>query len=158
MTRTLNQILTATVDKDDSKNTDRFFPKRPETLEQTGLHQIFLEDLVCKILLVHCSLSGQEITKMLGLPMKVMGHLMNVLKQRLISVYQNTAGFNDFYYALPQQGRQKAQLAREQGEAPLLLYCTWGLIAFRILAEEKVLSLVALGELNLLNSSGILIN
>lgn len=137
MTRTPNQILSATVDKDDFKNTDRFFPKRPETLEQTGLHQIFLEDLISKILLAHGSLSGQEIAKMLGLPVKVIGNLLNVLKQRLILAYQNTAGFNDFYYALTQQGRQKAQLAREQGEAPLLLYCTWGLIAFSILAEEK---------------------
>ena len=124
MTRTLNQILTApSADQDDFENEGRFFPKHPETLEQTGLHEIFLEDLICKILLAHGSLSGQEIARSLGLPVKVIGNLLNGLKQRLILAYQNTAGFNDFYYVLTQQGRQKALLSREQsnyvGTAPV---------------------------------------
>ena len=123
MTRTLNQILTATAAKDDFENDARFFPKRPETLEQTGLHEIFLEDLICKVLLAHGSLSGQEIARSIGLPVKVIDNLLKVMKQRLILAYQNTAGINDFYYVLTQQGRQKALLAREQsnyvGTAPV---------------------------------------
>ena len=123
MVRTLNEILTAKVNEEQFEERGRFFPKRPETLEQTGLQDIFLEDLVCKILLAHGSLSGHEIAGILGLRMKVIGGLLGDLKQRLFLAYKNTAGFNDFYYALTEQGRQKALLAREQsnyiGTAPV---------------------------------------
>lgn len=123
MTRTLDEILTSVSSTDESSVPGSFFPRRPETLEQTGLQEIFLEDMVCKILLTHGSLSGLEIAGILGLRMKILESLLYGLKQRLILAYQSTSGFNDFHYTLTVQGRQKALLAREQsayiGTAPV---------------------------------------
>jgi predicted ATPase with chaperone activity len=123
MKRTLNDILTSAIDNAETTDDIRFSPKSPETLEQTGLKDIFLEDLICKILQAHGSLTGQEIAKILGLPAKVFTDLLYSLKQRLILAYQSTSGLNDFYYVLTETGRQKALLAREQsnyvGTAPV---------------------------------------
>ncbi|OGR18359.1 MAG: hypothetical protein A2X81_10305 [Desulfobacterales bacterium GWB2_56_26] len=95
-------------------NTDRFFPKRSETLEQTGLHRFFLPARSSWL----SSLSGQEIAKMLHRRPKVIGYLLKMLKQRPILAYQNNGEFNVFYYVLTEQGRQKAQLAQEQAKFP----------------------------------------
>lgn len=123
MARTLSDILTSTHDNAEIDNASRFFPKLPGSLAQTGLQEIFIEDLVCKILLQHGSLSGQEIAQTLGLPAKIIGDLLYGLKQRLILAYQATSGINDFHYILTETGRQKALLAREQsnytGTAPV---------------------------------------
>lgn len=123
MKRTLNEILTSAADDAETTDDIRFSPKSPENLEQTGLKDIFVEDLICKILQAHGSLTGQEIAKILGLPAKVIGDLLYSLKQRLILAYQSTSGLNDFYYVLTETGRQKALLAREQsnyvGTAPV---------------------------------------
>jgi predicted ATPase with chaperone activity len=123
MKRTLSEILTSAEDNAETAADTRFFPKAPESLEQTGLKDIFVEDLICKILLAHGSLTGQEIARILGLSANVIGDLLYSLKQRLILAYQSTSGLNDFYYVLTETGRQKALLAREQsnymGTAPV---------------------------------------
>ncbi|KJR97496.1 MAG: hypothetical protein VR65_23870 [Desulfobulbaceae bacterium BRH_c16a] len=115
--------MTSTHDNAEIDNASRFFPKLPGSLAQTGLQEIFIENLVCKILLQHGSLSGQEIAQTLGLPAKIIGDLLYGLKQRLILAYQATSGINDFHYILTETGRQKALLAREQsnytGTAPV---------------------------------------
>jgi predicted ATPase with chaperone activity len=123
MVRTLNEILTLKLDDTENTSVRRFAPKVPANLEQTGLKAIFLEDLICKILLSHGSLAGKEIAKILGLPLKIFSDLLYDLKQRLFLAYQSTSGLNDFEYILTEAGRQKALLAREYsnyiGTAPV---------------------------------------
>ena len=121
MARTLTEIL-AEKDSDPTPST-QFRPEIPNDLEQTGLKDIFLEDLICKILLAHASLSGREISGLIGLPMKIIAELLYGLKQRLVLAHKSTSGLNDFEYVLTESGRQKALLAREQsnyfGTAPV---------------------------------------
>ena len=123
MARKLSEILTPRCEEADSSISVQFCPKVPETLDQTGLNQVFVEDLVCKMLLSQGSLSGREISKRIGLPLKIFSDLLYDLKQRLILAYQSTSGVNDFDYILTETGRQKALLAREQsnylGTAPV---------------------------------------
>ncbi len=123
MVRTLNEILALKDDDAETLSVGRFVPKIPEKLEQTGLKTIFLEDLICKILLAHGSLAGKEIAKILGLPLKIFSDLLYDLKQRLFLAYQSTSGLNDFDYILTETGRKKALLAREYsnyiGTAPV---------------------------------------
>lgn len=100
-----------------------FFPKVSETLEQTGLNHVFVEDLICKILLSRGSISGRDLSKKIGLPLSIFSDLLYDLKQRLILAYHSTSGVSDFEYVLTESGRQKALLAREQsnylGSAPV---------------------------------------
>jgi len=123
MNHTLNEILPPECKKAEINVSDPFFPQSPESLEQTGLNQIFVEDLICKILLSLGSLTGREISQRLGLPLRILNDLLYDLKQRLILAYQSTSGINDFNYILTESGRQKALLAREQsnylGTAPV---------------------------------------
>jgi predicted ATPase with chaperone activity len=123
MGRTLNEILTLTDDDIAITSARRFFPKAPQDIAQTGLKEIFLEDLICKILLAHGSLAGKEIAGILGLPLKIISDLLYDLKQRLFLAYRSTSGLNDFDYILTEAGRRKALLAREYsnyiGTAPV---------------------------------------
>ena len=123
MTRTLSEILAPEHEEAEVNVSDQFFPKVPETLEETGLNQLFVEDLICKILLSLGSLTGRELSQRLGLPLKIFSDLLHDLKQRLILVYQSTSGVDDFIYILTEAGKQKALLAREQsnylGAAPV---------------------------------------
>ncbi len=123
MGRTLNDILPPSVDDEGLSVASQFSPEVPETLEQTGLNQVFVEDLICKILMAHGSVSGREISERIGLPLQIFRDLLYDLKQRLILAYNSTSGVSDFEYVLTEVGRQKALLAREQsaymGSAPV---------------------------------------
>ncbi|MBW6521769.1 MAG: hypothetical protein K0A99_12310 [Desulfoarculaceae bacterium] len=123
MTSTLKEILSPGCETAEREASRKFFPKTPATLEATGLNQVFVEDLICKMLLSLGSLSGRELSQRLGLPLIIFSDLLYELKQRLILVYQSTSGVNDFNYILTESGRQKALLAREQsnylGTAPV---------------------------------------
>jgi predicted ATPase with chaperone activity len=123
MSRTLNDILPSTFNDAELSVVGQFFPEIPQTLEQTGLNTIFVEDLICKILLSEGLLSGRAISKRIGIPLRIFSDLLYDLKQRLILAYHSTSGVNDFEYVLTESGRQKALLAREQsnylGSAPV---------------------------------------
>ena len=109
MARTLGEILTTRNEEKTLEASDPgyFFPIVPENLQQTGINQIFIEDLICKTVLSHGSLSGKDIAASLGLPLKIISDLLYDLKQRLILAYQGTVGVNDFEYILSETGRQK---------------------------------------------------
>ncbi|MEA3469565.1 MAG: AAA family ATPase, partial [Thermodesulfobacteriota bacterium] len=123
MVRTLSEILTPESEEAIRGDSDQFFPQSPDTLEKTGLNQIFVEDLICKLLLSRGSLTGRQLSNKTCLPLKIFSDLLYDLKQRLILAYQSTSGVNDFEYILTEKGRQKALLAREQsnyiGSAPV---------------------------------------
>ena len=123
MVRTLSEILTPTSENADVHVSGQFVPHVPQTLENTGLNQIFVEDLICKLLLSCGSLTGRQIAKNIGLRLRIFSDLLYDMKQRLILAYQSTSGVNDFEYILTEAGRQKALLAREQsnylGTAPV---------------------------------------
>ncbi len=123
MTRTLSETLIPEPKEAEINVSNQFFPNVPENLAETGLNQVFVEDLICKMLLSLGSLSGRELSQRLGLPLQIFSDLLYALKQRLILAYQSTSGVSDFHYILTEVGRQKALLAREQsnylGTAPV---------------------------------------
>jgi hypothetical protein len=126
MARTLEEILSEKNGQPEHEDDKQFFPNPPADLAETGLNAILIEDLICKLLLQHGLLSGKELAQKLCLPLKIFEDLLYDMKQRLILVYQSTAGVNDFTYALSEKGRQKGLLAREFsayiGPAPVVYY------------------------------------
>jgi len=123
MKLTLSEILQSPQARQGQDERESFFPTSPKSLEDTGLNRILVEDLICKLLLAHGSLSGREISRYIALPLQIISDLLYELKQRLILAYQDVAGVSDFDYVLTETGREKALLARQQsaymGAAPV---------------------------------------
>lgn len=100
-----------------------FYPLVPDTIEQTGLNTVLIEDLICKALLQHGLLTGKKLAEIICLPLPIFSDLLYELKNRLLVIYQSTAGINDFVYALSEKGKEKALTARASsaytGSAPV---------------------------------------
>jgi len=124
MSSKLSEILISQEGVPGNMTLRSFVPSAPKNLEETGLNRIFLEDLICKIILTHGALSGYEISRNIALPLGIIADILFQLKQRMILAYQDTAGVNDFTYILTETGKEKALLACEQtaytGAAPVI--------------------------------------
>ena len=103
---------------EDSPASKEFRPQIPANLQDAGINEIFLTDLICKYLLSYGELTGKEISKKVCLPFPMVEEQLRDLKQRLIVIYQSTSGINDFTYALTEKGREKDMKAnRRDGES-----------------------------------------
>jgi predicted ATPase with chaperone activity len=101
----------------------KFYPPAPKNLNQTGLNEKLVEDLVFKHLHSRGVLTGRQIADEICLPFKLIEHVLSDLKQQLFIAYKSDAGINDFLYMLTDQGRQKAIIGVESssyvGPAPV---------------------------------------
>lgn len=115
-------------------------PPIPQTLEETGLSPILLEDLILKLLLNKGVLSGREIADEICLPFKIIQPLMSDMKARMLVSHRTTATLGDFYYILTEQGKQTAILAKEYcayvGPAPVVFEDYLESISFQSIRNE----------------------
>ena len=101
----------------------KFYPTAPDNLNQTGLNEKLIEDLIFKLL--HCLgvMTGRQIADEICLPFKSIEHILLDLKQQLFLAYKSDSGMNDFVYMLTEQGRTKAIIGVESsayvGSAPV---------------------------------------
>ena len=102
-----------------------FFPSEPRTLDDTGLAASLVESLIAKHLAVTGTASGRAIADAVCLPLGILEPLFQAQRSRQIIVQTGSAPLNDFYYALTEQGRERAQSYREAcaytGAAPVRL-------------------------------------
>ena len=121
MTITLDERLDSISEV--SSASKEFHPEVPGNLQEAGINEIFLTNLICKYILSYGVLTGKEISNKVCLPFSLVEEQLHDLKQRLIVTYQSTSGINDFVYALSEKGREKALQAREAsaylGSAPV---------------------------------------
>jgi predicted ATPase with chaperone activity len=88
-----------------------FVPPYPNTIEETGLKEGFLEDLVLKdIYLVNYAL-GREIANRLHLPFKIIELLLESLKKQLLIEVRAAGGLADYEYTPTDKGRDRARTA-----------------------------------------------
>ena len=90
-----------------------FLPPVPRSIEETGLTQVVIEDLIFKTLLNLGSITGREIAAELCLHFPIVEKVLADLKVRLFLFHRSGAGVGDFIYALTETGQEKAMLARE---------------------------------------------
>jgi len=104
---------------------ETFKPAEPSTLAETGLSEPLVESLICKHLLAGGQASGRTLAERLCLPYGVLEGELQRLRQRQFVTHTGAAPLNDYYYALTDQGRQRAQLFTEAcayvGPAPVPL-------------------------------------
>ncbi|MBI2823512.1 MAG: AAA family ATPase [Planctomycetia bacterium] len=102
-----------------------FFPSEPHSMEEAGLAVSLVESLVVKHLAVRGTVSGRGLAELVCLPFGIMEPLFGNLRTRQIIVHTGAAPFNDYFYALTEQGRDRAQAALEAcaytGAAPVPL-------------------------------------
>ena len=101
----------------------QFSPTVPQDLNQTGLNEKLVEDLVFKLLLSIGVMTGRQIANEICLPFRIIAPILLDLKKQLFLAYRSNAAFNDFEYILTEQGRTKALTAAESsayvGSAPV---------------------------------------
>lgn len=112
--------LLATILSDES-----FKPVQTANLAETGLSESLVESLLVKSLLIAGNASGRALADELGLPMGVIEPQLHKLRNRQWAAHTGSAPLNDYYYALTDQGRQRAQSFLEAcayiGAAPVPL-------------------------------------
>src|SRR3569623_1366617 len=86
-----------------------FQPPEPATLAETGLSESLIDSLICKYLSVVGTASGRSIADHLCLPMGVVEDMYPRLRSRHFLSHTGSAPLIDYYYALTDQGRQRAQ-------------------------------------------------
>ncbi len=101
----------------------KFYPPVPENLNQTGLNEKLIENLIFKLLLSRGVMTGRQIADEICLHFAIIEPILSDLKKQLFLTYRSDAGINDFAYILTEQGRAKALIASESsayvGSAPV---------------------------------------
>ncbi|QDU88590.1 hypothetical protein Pla175_19700 [Pirellulimonas nuda] len=104
---------------------DVFLPTEPKTLRETGVSPVLVEGLVCKYLLQVGSAAGRDVARRLCLPFGTLEDLFGSLRSRQIVFHQGQAALGDYYYALTDQGLDRARAAMQAcsyvGPAPVPL-------------------------------------
>ena len=119
----METVLKVTASDDVEVQDNRFAPKIPKTLEETGINEVLLDDLIFKLLLNRGVLSGRRIAQEICLPFKILEKVLQDLKNQMLLGHRSTIGLNDFTYFLTEEGRKKAVVARNAsayiGAAPV---------------------------------------
>ena len=102
-------------------------PPLPETIEQTGLSDSFLSDLLLKILYIQGARSGEQIADFVRLPFTLIDDLLLTLQQRRLLEVRGTQGKGrrGYTFALTTEGRNRCReimmTSRYVGPAPVTL-------------------------------------
>jgi hypothetical protein len=95
---------------------DSFRPAEPRTLQDTGLSDVLVEELILKFLAGVGSESGRKIADYLCLPLPIMEDRFVAMRNRQELSPTGAAMFGDHIYRLTDQGRDRAHRAlRESG-------------------------------------------
>lgn len=102
-----------------------FFPRRPKSLEETGLPVAEIEGLILKILLNRGPTSGRDVARRVRLPAGAVTQFLRELKRENIVTYRKNAGPDDYLHELTDVGAERAARAHDRcrydGGAPVTL-------------------------------------
>jgi predicted ATPase with chaperone activity len=91
-----------------------FVPPYPNTIEETGLKEGFLEALILKdIYLVNFAL-GREVANRTMLPFKIVESILESLKRQLLVEVRSSGGIADYEYIPTDKGRDRARAYFDQ--------------------------------------------
>lgn len=104
---------------------ESYRPAEPRTLEETGLSQALVEQLILKYLLAVGSRAGRDIADRICIPFGLIEPIFQSLRQRQLLIHSGAAQLNDYAYGLTDQGMAQARRAMELnsyvGPAPVPL-------------------------------------
>ena len=104
---------------------ENYCPARPASIDECGLGEEFVEQMVFKHLAVFGTSKGRAIADYICLPFNIIEPLLGTLRSNQFVVHAGSAPFNDYYYSLTAQGRTRAMAFLEAcsyvGPAPVPL-------------------------------------
>jgi predicted ATPase with chaperone activity len=125
-----------------SSQAQDFVPPYPNTMQDTGLKEGFLEELVLKdIFLVNYAL-GREIAARTLLPFKIIEEILESLKRQLLVEVRSAGGLADYEYVTTEKGRDRARLYFDNnnyvGACPVPWASYIDSIKYQTIRKEKV--------------------
>lgn len=106
-------------------DSEKFFPKVPETLAESGLTREEVERLILKFLLQKGVASGRSVATQLRMPYGIIDPIMKAMKYDQLLSLANTVEMGDYEYGITDQGRDRARRFSEEctyyGSAPVTL-------------------------------------
>lgn len=121
------------------------FPTPPRTLEETGLPQAFVINLICKVMNVEGTLTPGEIAATIALPKSMTRHLIEeMVTQKLVESkgLASTDIRSDIRYALTERGRKWAldamAVSHYVGPAPVTLEAFEAQVRTQSIANERI--------------------
>ena len=87
---------------------ERFWPSEPQSLEETGLCEPFLEAMTCKSILVNGPNLGRKIASALCLPFAILEPVLSRLRSQQMITHRGSGPFNDYVYRLTDAGHRRA--------------------------------------------------
>jgi DNA replication protein DnaC len=108
-----------------SNTEEPFIPKEPETLEETGLTETLIEELILRYLLARGEASGRLISDQIKLPFRLLDPVLSRLKQEQFTTYRGATSINDYIHLITDAGRERARAYNHKttyyGSAPVTL-------------------------------------
>jgi len=86
-----------------------YCPRKPHSIEEAGLSQELVEQLICKFLLTRGGSTGRRIAHQIGLPFRTLEALLARLKNEMLVAYRKTAAAGDYEYMLTDTGNERAR-------------------------------------------------
>lgn len=106
-----------------------FIPREPKSLEEAGVSESILEEIVMRYLMVQGEASGRQIAEQVKMPFLLVEPLLNRLKYEQMTAYRGANSVNDYIHTLTDAGRDRARQFNARttyfGSAPVPLarYC-----------------------------------
>lgn len=102
-----------------------FFPIEPDSLQQAGLNESAVEELILKCLLSMGEETGHDIADQIKLPFKLVSPIISRMKYDQLIAYRSTTKLNDYVCTLTDAGRERARRHSDRctyfGAAPVSL-------------------------------------
>ena len=121
-------VLQAHCSPDRTTEVDRdepFVPASPTSLEEAGLSEALVEELMMRFLLARGEAMGRLIADQMQLPFRLIEPILNRLKLEQLTAYRCANSVNDYTHTLTDQGRDRArrytQVTTYFGAAPVRL-------------------------------------
>ena len=121
---------------------EKFRPKAPDTLEQSGLNREEIESLILKYLYTRGVASGRQVCLQIKLPYQIVEPIIRDLKFDHLLSLSGTAEAGDFEYSITDTGRDRARAMAAEcsycGAAPVPLKDYLVAMAAQSIAKQQV--------------------
>ncbi|MFT4569572.1 MAG: hypothetical protein ACI8TX_000918 [Hyphomicrobiaceae bacterium] len=99
----------SSADRNASRVSGEFAPRRPDSLEDAGLTSEDIERLVTKLLYTRGAMSGRRMAERLGLPFRLLEPELGRFKSQILVAYRQTAAMGDYEYIPTDLGSERAR-------------------------------------------------
>ena len=97
-----------------------FIPAAPKSLEEAGLSEALVEELLMRFLLARGEATGRAIADQLQLPFRLIEPILNRLKLEQLTAYRGANSVNDYTHTLTDQGRDDPVLGHLPVRFPIM--------------------------------------